>query len=333
MIEDTARPKYDWSLLEESHSRKPDVWHSYRVEGTGAGGAADFLLAIDKEGCRHLLIPATADLRLSPTRGPLSLSIGPYDFSRADGPSHAGRFLDVACTLRHLNRQFEPVVADVIAESTGLPNPAATAIGTVGNWRRLFATLAGAETLGHQEQLALFGELAVLELLAGARGEIRPEWWTGPDNEPHDFELPEASIEVKARGEESTTITVHGLRQLAETDGKPLYLASVLVAEDSGGRQLDELLQELCSTCPQAVALRQKAAMAGIGRGTQEYARFSVRSLEIGQVDDGFPRITSASLGADDADAVLSLRYELDYRRIQPHLDLDGFTAIQEVLA
>lgn len=320
-----------WTVLEGKLSANPSKWHSYRLEGSAC--ERDLALALDDEGHRHLLIPVDDELRLPHTRGPLSTSIAHYNFAEDAGTRLTGRYLDIFCRLRHLNRQFDAVVADVVAESSGQPDPAGVAVATVGNWRRLFTTLADAKTLSYQEQLALFGELSVLEMLAGARGEADPEWWTGADNLPHDFELPAASVEVKSMGEDSMTITVHGLQQLAETEGKPLYLAVLLVVEDANGRRLDELLEEICSASRQEGALRQKAARLGIGRGTQDYARFSVRTLEIGQVEEGFPRITAESLATGDAEAVRSLRYELDYGHVRPHLDRQQFIDVPEVLA
>ncbi|MGH2548895.1 MAG: PD-(D/E)XK motif protein, partial [Thermomicrobiales bacterium] len=229
-----------------------------------------------------------------------------------------GRYFDIHCRLPALNEQFDKVIGEVIGATEGANTPVPAAAATLAAWRRLFATLANVRPLTYQERLAAFGELSVLQDLVDGFPAFRATSWTGPEREPHDFELANVSIEVKSIGDGSETVTIHGLAQLGTTDGKPLYLMILRVTEEQDGRTLSELLGEILKHCDDPAVVRQRAARLGVHEAMEDSTRFAVAESFIGEVGSDFPRITEDTLGLALADLISSVNYEL---RLPPVLD------------
>ncbi|EME65473.1 hypothetical protein G352_10817 [Rhodococcus ruber BKS 20-38] len=184
--------------------------------------------------------------------------------------------MDIHCRLPALNKQFDKVIGEIIGVVDGANRPVGAAAATLAAWRRLFATLADARPLTHQEKLAAFGEMSVLQELVDGHPDFRVVSWTGPAREPHDFELEGVSIEVKSVGADSDTITVHGLSQFARAEEKELYLIIRQVTEDPNGHTLSELLSEILTTCDDPTLLRERAGRLGIYEAMEDTTRFEV---------------------------------------------------------
>ncbi|MDV2476200.1 PD-(D/E)XK motif protein [Rhodococcus zopfii] len=211
----------------------------------------------------------------------------------------------------------------------GATRPVGAASAVLASWRRLFSTLADARALTHQEKLAAFGELSVLQELVDSGTDFRVASWTGPELEPHDFELDDASIEVKSVGVESDTIRVHGLAQLGQVEEKRLYLIVRQVTEDPSGRTVSELLGEILATCDDPTLLRERAARLGVHEAMEDTARFAVTESLIGEVAGDFPRITADTLGVELAEMVTRVGYELRLKDIRWRLAPGSAEAIR----
>lgn len=274
------------------------------------------LLAVDEVSERHLLVPVASEAVPTNTRSPLSVSADRFHFSDFKGEL-VGRFIDIHCARPSLNSQFDYVIDDVLSAADGCDDSANAALDTVNMWRRLFMNLATAPTLSYQEKIAVFGELTVLEELLEEDPGFQPEWWTGPDSQPHDFETDRCSIEVKTVGKESRTITIHGLAQLAPTDDKPLYLIVRTIEEDPEGRTLAELLESVLASRDTGTVIRDRAAQLGISTTCQHPERFQVKSTLIGTVGNSFPRLTQFDLDDDSRTAVVRATYDLSLQGLR----------------
>ncbi|MFX1759538.1 PD-(D/E)XK motif protein [Rhodococcus sp. As11] len=285
--------------------------------------------AVDNEGQHHLLIPADTSSHPENTRSPLAMSFRDFRFGPGSGAYVEGRYLDIHCQLPALNKQFDKVIGEIVGAVDGATRPVGAAAAVLASWRRLFSTLADARVLTHQEKLAAFGELSVLRELVDDDADFRVVSWTGPEQEPHDFELKDASIEVKSVGVESDTIRVHGLAQLDEVEEKRLFLIVRQVTEDSSGRTVSELLGEILATCDDPTLLRERAARLGVHEAMEDTTRFAVTESLIGEVAGDFPRITAETLGADLAETVTRVGYELRLKDIRWRLATGSVEAIR----
>lgn len=304
-----------WRDIESSHTPADGIWRSRRLPLESDGRA--LVLAVDDLEERHLLVPVGTETVPTNTRSPLSVSADMFRFTDFVGELK-GRYIDIHCARPSLNSQFDYVVDDVLSATEDSEDKAGIALATVNMWRRLFTNLATAPTLTYQEKIAAFGELTVLEELLENDADFQPEWWTGPDAQPHDFETDHCSVEVKSVGQDSRTITVHGLAQLAPTDGKPLYLIIRTVEEDPEGRTLGELLESVLSIRDTGTAIRDRAALLGISTTSQDTERFQVKETRIGSVEETFPRLTECDLDDESRTAVVRATYDLSLDALRP---------------
>ncbi|MEU2061716.1 PD-(D/E)XK motif protein [Streptomyces sp. NPDC013455] len=158
---------------------------------------------------------------------------------RIDRVLHGGRRLArVTTSDPELLRDFHDLllsVADrIVVDGQGL---ARAFDETVHGWSALLGRPRG---LPRERRLGLHGELAVLTRIAETNGwQAALDTWVGPIGEEHDFALDSADLEVKATASERRRHTIHGLGQLTETAGRPLWFASLrLTRGGAGGRTL-----------------------------------------------------------------------------------------------
>lgn len=304
-----------WQEIESSSIPDDGKWRIRRLRFQSNGRA--LLLSVDDVGERHLLVPVASEIVPTNIRSPLSVSADSFHFSDFKGDL-AGRFIDIHCARRSLNSQFDYVIDDVLSATENCDDGANAALDTVTMWRRLFMNLATVPTLTYEEKTAAFGELTVLEELLEKDAGFQPEWWTGPEAQPHDFETDRFSLEVKTVGQESRTITIHGLAQLAPIEDKPLFLIVRTIEENSEGRTLAELLESVLATKDTGTVIRDRAAQLGISTTCQYEERFQVKSTLIGTVGDNFPRLTELDLDDDSRTAVVRATYDLSLQALRP---------------
>lgn len=269
-------------------------------------------LAVDENAQHHLLVPKGAGVLPTNAHSPLSVAVRDFQFGNAGGDEIEGSYLDIHCQIEMLNGQFDKVVLDVIEAVEGSRDPAGAAAAAVAAWRRLFAKLADVRALTYQQRVAVFGELSVLQSVVENGKDFQPEWWTGPYQEPHDFELSSASLEVKSIGDDSPAITVHGFEQLERTDDKPLHLVIRKVVESQTGKTVAEMLSEILAVAGGAAEIRERAAAVGVFETDPDLTRFEVVETLIGEVDGDFPRISFGDLNGAAQRAVTGISYDID---------------------
>lgn len=281
-----------WATLE---NRVPgDRWNALRL-GIATNGRP-ILVVTDTEANRHLLIPAQEKRYTENHQGELTVQVAHQNFNFIDDTFEYGRYLDIACKNSRLFEQFDHVVNGVLAKIPQASDGAEVAVIEVARWRRLFATLSGTRKLSLPEKVGLFGELHVLSELIDIGSDFRPDYWTGPKREPHDFEFPARSVEVKGITSDSYSIQINGLDQLETKSGRPLGLIVVEIEQDANGLTVGGLLEEIVSGRSDEHLLRQLAAMAGVFGSPEDTDRFVVQKLWVGEVGPDFPRITKENV-------------------------------------
>ncbi len=226
-----------------------------------------------------------------------------------------------------LHRQFYHF-AMAVAERMVVEKKSAT--DAVGIELQCFTDLLEEKMLlGLERQIGLAGELLFLERLLERGGGGVIDSWIGPAGEPHDFRIGSNEFEVKTTVRPHRVHTIHGIEQLAPSQGCTLSLISVMLgpAGASDGFSLSEKVEQLSAKLSAAGAgLMQftkalKAAGFHAEDASQYTRRFARRRpLAIIPVDGTFPSITrpmiQASLGSLAA-RVEAIQYEVNLEGLE----------------
>jgi hypothetical protein len=287
-------------------------------------GATSCRLAVDQDGLRHLIVPATSEqVAVDPRPSALTVTVRQLTF---DGLKTV--WVDVCCTDGDLNPEFDELINDVLENLDGSSTPAATTLRTINRWRRLFGAKA-TRGLSVQARRGLFAELMLLRTLLTCQPTVDVSAWTGPLRQPHDFELPRRCIEVKAVGRRNDAVTIHGLDQLASHDGRPLDLVVMTVVDDPAGATLAEIIDEIKTMTPNLPALATLLRDSGWTPmiGAADTDRLSVSDVISVVVDDTLPRLVPNSLTAGTLPTEISeLTYKLSREAVDDrgqHVTLD----------
>jgi hypothetical protein len=284
---------------------------SFALPLQGTSGAVR--LAVDKAGLRHLLIETKEVLPLTgPTKSVLSISLPTLVFS-----GEALQYFDLRCDDPELHPQFDEVVLEIVRAAIRDPaTPGKNALAIIERWRRLFNVFRQ-RGLSVEGQVGLFAELSFLKTLL-AYDPAATMYWTGPDGLPHDFETKTRSIEVKGVGSQSRHVVIHGLDQLAQTAGKPLDLALVLVDVDLNGPTLEHLIESIEALVLDVGQFRKKLFQSGY-TGQEPSAQFSVSEVRRIRVCDSTPRLTRLNLIQGElASGIEALSYHLALAQLLP---------------
>jgi hypothetical protein len=271
-------------------------------------GGRPVRLAIDRDGQRHVMVPAGSE-KVAPDQRQHVLAMKQASYSFDSTPT---AYLDIVCGDTDLNAEFDDVVLDVLEGIDGSSTPAGDAAATIGRWRRLFR--AGLRrSLSEQQRIGLFAELALLKELLAVDGTLSAGVWTGPDRLPHDLELEAGSIEVKGLGRASSTITIHGLEQLDTHDDKTLHLVLVSVVADESGTTTHELVDHLRGTFSDGAAFVSQLAKTGWTADDPMSAltSYAIESIAVVLVDASTPRLTRSSLVSELPDGIDDVRYSI----------------------
>jgi len=141
------------------------------------------------------------------------------------------------------------------------------------------------------------------------------EGWVGPLNGIQDFVLGGGAVEVK------TTIatagfpaTIGSLEQLDDSTRQPLFVAAVRIRLDASGMSLPALIDDMRTFLSEDPAAQHMLNIKLIHAGyldavSAHYRRtFTPVSTKVLRVEEGFPRLTRASVPAQ----VITARYELE---------------------
>jgi hypothetical protein len=210
---------------------------------------------------------------------------------------------------------FTILCTDALDAFRNAPTTVAAAVAltqTIERWR-LFVQ-AGARPLSEEEVRGLLGELTVLSRLVGKIGPSAAlDSWENPGENLRDFQLPDASLEVKTyQADSGRKIRISRPEQLERDVHRPLFLAAVEIARvETTGRTLPEYIAILTETLPgefrsgfgdKLATYRYLAAHAD-----QYPLRYSVGPVLTFSVTEEFPRIRRAAIPAAVQDVAFSL--------------------------
>lgn len=261
----------------------------------------------------------------------------------AEVPIPPSLFSEIDLTLRYEGEH--PVLQISVSRSELFPafhqlavliarkyeNPQATAIGAfldaVDSWQAL---VQKKPLLSEEQQLGLYGELAVLEALVQRDGPVAMQCWTaysGDKAERHDFRIGATEVEVKSTRSRKRIHVIHGLTQMVASPGHHLYVLS-LKFEHGGnaGRSLPDrvkAIRKLIKADARCVQLFKEKLDTANYRDSDSI-HYSTRLIAADQprlipVDEKFPRITDTFLESGLGSSLVSRIGEVIYR-----VDLDG---------
>ena len=173
----------------------------------------------------------------------------------------------------------------------------------VGRWRRFVERRA--EPLSEEEVRGLIGELVVLSRCVRRFGpEVALAAWTGPNDGLRDFELPDASVEVKTfQGDSAATVLIAPPDQLDTIAERPVYLCAVrLTPSESQGVTLADFVARVAAVIgdePSALNdLEDRLATGGYlpAHAPLYLKRFVAGPVLMYAVTPRFPRIRSADV-------------------------------------
>lgn len=279
-------------------------------------GGRSIRVAVDGVGSRHLLIPLQhGEQPPSDDRdGVLRLGV-----RTLPAGSVQMRFRSLTCHDADLFDVFDDLLADVLLAVEADPALAIVSTdGVVARWRALFRLRSG-RSLSVVAQLGLFAELHVLLLVSGDPVPVAS--WRGPLREPHDIRTGRVAVEVKAVGASSSSVEIHGVRQLDPPPGSPLALVVVRLEEEDRGSSLPEIAQRLMDRADDRGKARDLLGRAGYAatdayRYTSRWAATETRFVEVG---DGVPRVVDSSFATGaPAAGVERLTYSIELARLLP---------------
>lgn len=193
---------------------------------------------------------------------------------------------------------------------------------TVRAWSAL---LDQSRAVSLQKRLGLHGELAILRFLADSHGWASAlDSWTGPENEEHDFALPDFDLEVKTTASERRRHTVHGFGQLQATPGRPLWFVSIrLTRGGAGGRSLAEsvhAVQDAAAAQNVMLGARLTRALAAAGWSEEcpDDERWTPRDEPLVLAANNVPRINFDQLPLKALDRISSVQYDIDVTGLTP---------------
>lgn len=277
------------------------------------------LIAVDRNGTRHLLLEAPPESVAPSTRAVKGLTVEVTDLRVGERPGRS--YFDVACADPTMNHNFANVAAEIIDRFGADPSdPRRLLERTFDRWRWFWGTPDG--ELSETAAVGLFGELWFLEHWIAPLSQSAVETWTGPWRDRHDFKSVAASVEVKAtraRSDGSATHRISGLDQLADPETGKLFLFSLRVTPDPiGGHSLAKSVDRLrgqLSTKPDALrVLDERLRLAGYTPVSAERhdAPMRVTAEELFEVGESFPRLTPYSFPEGPPSGVDDIRYSLD---------------------
>jgi hypothetical protein len=269
---------------------KPDVFVGIRRSASGIGR----LLAVG------LPVPVMADAL---TLHDLALTIEP-DTARP------GRQL-VLLTLTNPAHTdlFAVVCEDLITQIADETDPASVLtalLKRLEQWTALFENRSP-DGLSAEKKQGLYGELWFLQrwLDTGANPDQCLTAWTGPGGSVHDFQLSDKGIELKTTSAVNPqTVQISNERQLDDSGLTYLWLwLLTLDVRPTGGQSLNQLIDALLdqlNTYPAALnQYRLRLYQAGYQphqRDLYDAPTYAVRSEQVYQVRDGFPRLRISDL-------------------------------------
>lgn len=275
-------------------------------------------VAVDHDGHRHALILETG----KPTGFSDEKSRGLAVMERyLELEGHKGRlFIDARCGDRRSNEAFDAVIADIARRLSAGDDPEMATRTTLLRWRRFWGG-GPTEGLSAEQVRGLFAELWFLARWLLPVDSAHSRHWSGPAGARHDFQWSSVSVEVKATKSARGHIhKINGLDQLCPPDDGSLFLFSLRLREEQGGKYtlpdiIDEI-GELLQSDPEGLDfIHEGLARLGyspLHASRYREIRFWVAEPGLFSVDQGFPRLTAASFVGGLPAGVERVEYEVN---------------------
>ncbi|GAA1373645.1 PD-(D/E)XK motif protein [Luteococcus sanguinis] len=275
------------------------------------------LLAADSKGQRHILAPL-AEGQTFEAQVWDNLRLTEAEFK-------SRRYLDLICSSDDLSKVFAAFADQVIRQTVSEKRPAADSLQrTLREWKQL---LKPAPALSEEEARGLFGELVVLRELVRRNSGFALDSWSGPEMDLHDFTTPKGDIEVKTSRTEGLDVTISSIHQLDAPPDRPLVLARLRVESSPQGRNITDMVTELCRAGLLRDELVQKLAGARfVLGGDPDTNRFlAPEPPAVWAVDDNFPGLRSTDIPEHRRGPIKRVKYTLDLVAAGPPMAAEEF--------
>ncbi|MEU9144340.1 PD-(D/E)XK motif protein [Streptomyces sp. NPDC048349] len=299
-------PELPWSTVEHYLGERQAA--SYRLSAPTAQRAVWYEIG---DGGQEISLQVELDRHQQPPRSPLpAVTIDQVRRGEA-------RMARIHTTHVALMRDFHDLLIAVANRIiTGERDLGQAFEETIQAWGRLLDQPRG---LGVERRIGLHGELAVLRAVARSHGWAQAvEAWTGPQAEQHDFGLPDSDLEVKTTASDRRRHTVHGIHQLTESSGRPLWFASLQLTRGGlGGRSLGESVAAVIRDARAAhriasVRLENALASGGWSENDPDDERWTLRTAPLLLPAEQLPRLTESMIPAAVREHVSSIDYRMD---------------------
>lgn len=216
---------------------------------------------------------------------------------------------------------FSQMAIDIVASLTAVEKKSElwllnVMLGRISAWQD-FMRRPLVHSLTAEEELGLFGELLVLEcaLLEGKSASDVVQAWVGPSGGLQDFQTEKIGLEVKStQSAHGFPVQIGSLEQLNPFSGRAVLLAALRLCEQSTGRTLPELVDEvrlLLSKVPSSLAHFERTLLFS-GYTDSEIDQFQRRRVlvesRVFEIDDKFPCLTRSNTRPE----IRSASYEID---------------------
>ena len=248
-------------------------------------------------------MPSNDDVRV-PSQDLKNLKVSRQVYELSDGPSTV---LEVRLLQGDLLTQFVDLIVEILRHVENDPaSPERNIEQAVRNWNEM---LARNRRLTTADEVGLFGELMVLRELVRQDPQQRSASWQSGSG-VHDFVVNGHRLEAKTTSSpDSFVVHIYDLIQLADPPEDDLHLAHVRIIPDEDGETLTDVISRLESIVCDPEALRETLKNRGWVESTTENP-YRLVSLEVYAVDEGFPRLTPASV--NHPGGVKSIEYSID---------------------
>jgi len=277
-------------------------------------------LAVDQQRRRQMLVVVSNEsepIKHKSTRG---LDVTTERLTVGDAAEST--YIRLTCLLSAHHATFSALCSDILGTIASDPQePRSAVLRCFDRWRSFWG--ADTDGLTQEEALGLFGELWFLYRWLAPLTFPRVQRWQGPSGSRHDFQWPEASVEVKTAAAGSSVSPVHyisNLDQLADPETGRLYLFSLHVADDAlAANSLPSLVQQVTEivradeAASLLIAERLERVRYNPAHADKYSRKFRIVAEELYRIDDTFPRLTRLSFapslpsGVEDVSYCLSM--------------------------
>ena len=283
--------------------------------------ACGLFLALRKPDGNLCFIVETAKESLSPelkfeSSDGYTIDVGPA------GKKHPNTLqIIIECKHPQFNDLFIALIEDVI-DSVASKQSESQCVNELSarlfKWMR-FMQRHGLEGLGDKQQQGLYGELFFLDsILIPTVGMSKGiEGWVGPQGKNQDFQLDDASVEVKTTSSNSPDIVhISNIGQLDPVASPSLFLLHIAFDVRRGDQNtlpalIDAIRKKCAADGPRLQQAFEEQLMESGYLDTHasryEHTQYTVKKLQFYKVGKGFPQLKEAELPTGICDVKYSL--------------------------